>query len=118
MDAVRPVGRAHADGRPAFDAERGCEAAAAAAARSARIGDGGSARRARARRDADRGGGTGARSRAEADSDPRPALALGVLFDARHAVVQLAPRACALRGAGLRRRPRAVPPAGAESLTP
>ena len=55
---------------------------------------------------------------AEAHPDPRPALALGLVLDARHAVVQLAARARAVRRARLRRRARALPPARAEPLAP
>ena len=84
----------------------------------AHLRDGGAARGARARRDADRRGGAGARRRAGAHPDPRPALALGLVLDARHALVQLAARARAVRRARLRRRARALPPARAEPLAP
>ena len=46
-----------------------------------------------------------------ADRRPRPAHPLGLLLGARHALVQLAARAGAARGARIRRRPRAAAPA-------
>ena len=46
-----------------------------------------------------------------ADPDRRPADALGLVLAARDALVQLAARAGAVRGARLRRRARALPPA-------
>ena len=51
------------------------------------------------------------------DPDRRAAHALGLVLLERHAVLQLEARARTARGAGLRGRPRVVPPSGPEPLT-
>src|SRR5205823_2494837 len=56
--------------------------------------------------------------RVRADPDRRPADAVGLVLRPRHALFQLAARARALRGARLRRRARALPPARPEPLAP
>src|SRR5207245_476971 len=56
------------------------------------------------------------RSRLPSDPDRRPALPLGRLLFEGHSLLQLAARAGAVRGARLRRRPRALPFAGAQPL--
>ena len=84
-------------------------AAGAGAARGQRVG--GAHRRPGARFGRRRGGGRAARGRLPADPDRRAAHALGLVLSTRHALLQLAARARAARGARLRGRARALPPA-------
>src|SRR5205823_6859920 len=72
---------------------------------------GGAPRRTRAHFGARRGRGDAAGRDLPPHPDRRAADAVGLVLRARHALVQLASRAGALRGPRLRGRPRALPPA-------
>src|SRR5437588_4380649 len=88
----------------------------AGAASGERVG--GPLRRARAHLGAGRGRGGAAGRHLSTDPDRRAADAVGLLLRTRHGLLQLAPGAGAPRGARLRGRARALPPARPRPLAP